>query len=283
MHQKSMYKKVGAWLGTIAVICAIVGFILTQILHRTLIEILAITVSVPLWIIVIIVVFIVVFLTLLKKQSLKLTPLSPVIHKVHHKITSKRKISATPFPSKFLQSPSGSIASWAYLQPFGEGIRKLINNRYIVAHDSNFGNGKQIGNHFRYVNVFALCYGPKFWSPPHNPVWKLWLANGNGEGRDWQWEDSEEFKPGWHHFLIRWNHGQPLLELLIDGNSVIRRDDYRKYWPDEYADQALLGTWANRSSIHFIETWLWRTIPSFNFLDDAWLNKELTIVQPQLP
>lgn len=249
---------------------------------NALVTFLKIIIPIPLWLIIIIAILVYcvyLFFRLKRKQSFYSETL---FYKQPRRITPDRKQSATPFSSKFLQSPQGSIAIWVYLQPFGEGIRKLVNNRHVVAHDTNQGFTKQIGDARKYVNVFSLSHGPKNTSAPDNPVWKIWLANGSGVSKTWLYEDSEELKPGWHHFLIRWDHGQPTLELLIDGNSVLKRDDYRQYWPEEYVDQVLLGTWTNRMELHFIDTLLWRAIPSFNFLDDAWLNRELALSRPQI-
>ncbi len=279
-------KKLWSLLGVIGALCSIAGFflVLTQILRNTLIEILLIRVSAPLWTIAAILVFAIILLGIqLSRRSIKKEYPSPLLHEEPHEITSRRKQSATPISSKVLQSASGSIATWVYLQPFGQGIRRLVNNRYIVAHDTNGGVTKQIAGKNKYVNVFSLSHGPRTYFPPDNPLWKLFLSNANGEGKIWSFEDYEELKPDWHHFLVRWDHGRNVLELLIDGRTVIGRDDYQKYWPQEYSDQILIGAWTNRATQHFIETWLWRTILSSNFLDNAWINRELAITLPPVP
>ena len=49
MYWMKAYKRVGGWLATLGVICAISGFVLTHILRKTLIEILIMSVSAPLW------------------------------------------------------------------------------------------------------------------------------------------------------------------------------------------------------------------------------------------
>jgi len=281
-----MRKKIIRLLVIIAAVLAIIGFILTHILEMSLIEVLNISISAPLWTIAVIIISIALFLLILLRKKPELKPHTSdefMLHGSPRKITSARKESLTPIPSRLIRSPKGSFATWIYLHQFGEGIRKLVNNRYIIAHDTNKGVAKQIGEHKLYVNVFALSRGPKKFNPPEHPVWKLWLANAQGEKRIWEWEDSEELEPGWHHFLIRWDHARPLLEFLIDGQGVIKDDNYIKNWPGEYDGKIMVGTWSGRGTVHYIETQLWRTMLYYGFLDDDWLKRELALPAPPSP
>ncbi len=270
------------WISAIASFCTISGFILTQILQKNLMEVLKIELPLPLWCLLLIIgFFLLIFFFAKKRNKNKKNSQEITAFKEPRVVTNERAQSAAPLSSKFIQSPTGSISIWVYLHPFGEGIRKLENNRYIVSHATNNGSTKTINDKEVYVNVFSLCRGPMKWDPPRNPAWKLWLLNNKGEGRCWTFDDSEEIRPGWHHFIIRWDDGKPILELLIDGDLKITKSNYKKYWPNEYSNQILLGTWANRLRIHFVETWLWRAIPSTIYLDDAWLNRELSITRPK--
>lgn len=135
-----------------------------------------------------------------------------------------------------------------------------------------------------YVNVFALSRGPgRLKEPSKKPSWRIKLSNNNGEERMWYFIDSDKYLPGWHNFLIRWDHEQPILEFLIDGVPEFKTHDYKKFWPNKYEDQILLGTWGNRLNLHFVETYLWRAILSTVFLNDAWVNRELAISRPKSP
>jgi hypothetical protein len=197
-----------------------------------------------------------------------------------HEITFKKKDSVLPISSNFLKSPSASIGTWVYLQPFGEGIRKLVNNRYIIGHDTNYGKVKETPSGNRYFNVFGLCRGPGVWSPLGNPCWKLWITNGDGTGYEWSVDDTINLPVGWHHFLVRWDHNRPLIEVVIDGTTSISAENYKKYWPDNFHSTTFLGCWQYRWEEHYIETKLWRIIVSDHFLDDFWIEKELNVSKP---
>jgi hypothetical protein len=188
--------------------------------------------------------------------------------------------SVAPMPSQILKMPKGGISIWVYVNPFDQGIRHLVNNRYIISHDTNSGREKLVEGEGRYINVFSLARGPKYFHPPRNPDWKLWLTNAEGESWSASYIDSRDLSVGWHHFLIRWNHGKPLIELLIDGATVIHRSDYSKFWPTELSSNLLIGNWANRWDGHSVETHLWRAQPIYDFPDERWIMGELKNVPP---
>lgn len=281
---KDLKTAILSWLGVTAAVCTLISFTLQHIAQMTLVELLTTSVPIPLWVAppLLFLAGLVCIIAIRRARTPRDYPAIEA-HRRPHLITSSRRQSPTPVSSRFLRSPTGSVATWVYLQPFGQGIRKLENNRYIVAHATNRGLTKAVGDKKRYVNVFSLSRGPDSYSPPIHPVWKLWLANACGQEKIWSCEDFEQLEPGWHHFIIRWDHGKPVLELLIDGQHLIARDDYQVYWPEEYDDQVVLGTWPNRNRIHFVETSLWRTLASTVFLDDQWVNRELAIPRPPLP
>jgi hypothetical protein len=197
-----------------------------------------------------------------------------------HEITYEEPPSVLQISSNFLKSPSASIGIWVYLHPFGEGIRKLINNRYIIGHDTNYGKKKETPNGNRYINVFSFCRGPGVWKPLGNPWWKLWLTNGEGTGYQWRVDDTIDLPVGWHHFLIRWDHNRPLIEVVIDGTISISATNYKKYWPNNFCSTTFLGCWQNRWKEHYIETKLWRIVVSEHFLDDFWIEEELNLEKP---
>jgi len=191
-----------------------------------------------------------------------------IMHKDRHMITSRQIKSATRFSSSFLMSSQGTLATWIYLHQFGKGIRDLRNNRHIFAHDTNLG-------HPPYKNVFSLSRGPETsYNPPKDPVWKLWLVNAAGQARTWVKVDGTELSTGWHHFAVRWDHRQPVLEFLIDGNLEISANDFLDYWPGEFDKEAFLGSWQSLDTMHFIETHVCRFIADSRYLDDSWIQQE---------
>jgi len=190
-------------------------------------------------------------------------------------ITSKNTSSAMQISSKYLKSPAASIGMWVYVSDYNEGIRRLVNNRYLIAHDTNKGLRKKTSIGEKYVNTFALLRGPLVWKPIGKPCWKLWLSNNEGE----QWtkivHDTIDFSVGWHHFLVRWDHNQPIIELIIDGHTYISENDYIKYWPNKFNPTAYIGSWQNFRNEHFIETKLWRIATVEHFIDEQWIDAEL--------
>jgi len=147
--------------------------------------------------------------------------------------------SVPHFSSNFLKKRSGGISLWIELQPFGQGIRHLINNRYLFSHATNNGETP-------YKNVLSLSRGPRSYNPPKEPQWKLWLTDKNGNSFKRIVDDTENIQPGWHHFVVRWNHDVPLIDLLIDGVIKISTKEYLNCWPSEYSDVLIFGSWPSQ-------------------------------------
>lgn len=263
-------------IGGLAAVLTIIAFVDTYFLGGGLIRVLHRSISIPLWVI-----FVMVLGTttvFIRLSALIRSRLNPVIvpETAIHEITSKRKVSVVPISSEFISSPQGTFSVWVYIQPFGNGIRELENNRYIFAHATNNGRPKDINGKRRYVNVIAFCRGPRKWSPPREPAWRLFLANAEGEKKSWFFNDSEALKSGWHHFLFRWDHDRLSLELLLDSEIIIRADqDYRKFWPNHHDNQAFIGSWPTFNRIHFIETRIARVQYSRTYMTDNEVKVEL--------
>ena len=167
----------------------------------------------------------------------------------------------------FLREPIGGMSLWLDLPPFGEGIRHLVNNRYIIAHATNEGN-------IPYENVVALARGPRIYDPPTEPRWKLWLANKDAQRFERAIEDTDDIEPGWHHFVVRWNHNVPLIELVIDRVPVVSTDEYLSYWPTQYAETVLFGTWPHRWSEFYLNGRIARTQVLRCWPSDGWIQNE---------
>lgn len=120
------------------------------------------------------------------------------------------------------------------------------------------------------------------YGPPRQPSWRLWLSNDSGEGHTWTHPDGPEFAPGWHLFVLRWDHGIPRLELSIDARPLIVAHGYEKYWPNEYPDRALIGCWPNFWAEHYLNTYVWRTQLFTRYVNDEWIHTELAERQPVL-
>ncbi len=187
--------------------------------------------------------------------------------------------SVVPMPSSILRAVRGGISIWVYLDPFGNGIRRLVNNRYILSHDTNSGLHTEDD---RYLNVFSLSRGPKSYDPPEGHYWKIWITNGEGESWSAKYRDSIDLQVGWHHFLVRWDKGKPLIELLIDGLTVIEYPDYLNCWPTEYTTNLLIGTWTSGWKDHYVDTYLWRAQGIYTFPDDNWVAAERKNTPPEI-
>lgn len=170
--------------------------------------------------------------------------------------------------SDFLKERRGGVSMWVELPSFGQGIRHLVNNRYLIAHATNEGKTP-------YQNVVGLSRGPRIYEPPIEPRWKVLLIDKNGQIFELAEEDTEDIEPGWHHFLLRWNHDAPLLQLLIDGVSKITNNKYIEYWPTEYAETVLFGTWPYRWSEFYLNGKIARTQVHKKWPSDEWLQFEL--------
>ncbi len=190
------------------------------------------------------------------------------IYEGPREVTSSKPSSVMQISSKFLKSPTASIGMWVYLPDFNEGIRLLVNNRYLISHDTNNGRKKTTLKGNLYVNAFALLRGPLVWEPVGKPCWKLWLSNSEGEQWIREVHDTIDFAVGWHHFMVRWDHNQPIIELIIDGHTYISENDYIKYWPNDFISTAFIGCWQNLWPGHFAETKLWRIASAEHFIDD---------------
>ena len=183
--------------------------------------------------------------------------------------------SVGAMPSRIIRLPEAAISLWIYLPPFDQGIRLLVNNRYLLAHATNPTT---------YKNVFAVCRGPREWDPPRNPEWRLWLADEAGKGRSWTYPDNATFVVGWHHFLICWTLvGEPKLELLIDGNPVIHAEGFMKWWPKNHSPEIFIGCWPIKASIHYANTHFWRVQVIEDFPDQPWIDSELALPHPPPP
>jgi len=195
-------------------------------------------------------------------------PAHLMINEAPKRVSSDHKDSVDTFGATVMRAPRGTFATWVYLDKMGDGIRRLVNNRYILACTTTPAAPHR--------NVIALCRGPKKkYAPPEDASWKVWLANGAGDGKIWTYPDGREFVPGWHLFVLRWDHGTPRLELLIDGRVVVAANGYDRYWPTDYADRVLIGCWPNYGSEHYVDTYLWRTQLLSECVNESWVRMEL--------
>ena len=173
----------------------------------------------------------------------------------------------------FLKSKQGGISMWVDLPKFGEGIRHLVNNRYLIAHAGNEGNAP-------YRNVFALCRGPRVFDPASEPRWNLWLADHEGRKFSKAYEDTEDLRPGWHLFVVRWDHARPILQFLIDGSVCVSTDEHLAFWPTEYAQTVLFGTWPYRWSEFYLNGSTDRICIFTSWTSDEWIQSELDRKSP---
>jgi predicted phosphodiesterase len=151
-----------------------------------------------------------------------------------------------------LDDIQGGFEICVYLNDFGKGIRRLVNNRHVFAHAVMASSP--------YKNVFSFHRGPASFQGPKKdvPMWHIWLVTENSRGNSWQVPDTEHISRGWHHFAIRWDHTKPILELLLDGQPVIDTAAYREYWPKRVLTSMSVGCWPNPWSEHYINTWVCR-------------------------
>ena len=197
------------------------------------------------------------------------------------RVEDARPHSAVPISSAVIESTSGGIALWVWLDPFGLGIRKAVNNRYLVAHASNRGNTREIDGEKRYLNVFALSSTPT----GGGLTWRVWISNGRGLEFYFNAQDSDVYTKGWHHFAVRWDRAKPILELLIDGRVVADSGgrDYVSCWPQTLEPDMLVGTWPNRGAVHFVNTHVWRVRVFTAWPGEGTIREEIRRRVPSLP
>jgi hypothetical protein len=73
------------------------------------------------------------------------------------------------------------------------------------------------------------------------------------------------------------------LEALIDDRVIIEAHGYDGFWPTEYPDRLLLGCWPTHAPVHYANTFVWRTQMVAEFVDDAWIKRELSEPRPSDP
>jgi hypothetical protein len=200
----------------------------------------------------------------------------PMINQAPKLVASGNKESVDALGATVIKAPRGTFATWVYLDTMGNGIRRLINNRYILACTTT--------PYRPYKNVVSLSHGPREkYDPPEDPSWRIWLANEAGEGKVWTCPDGPEFPPGWHLFVLRWDHSSPRLELLVDNRVVRVAEGYQHYWPKDYPDRLLVGCWPSYAPVHYADTYLWRTQLFPDCASANWVAKELAQRAPADP
>jgi hypothetical protein len=201
-------------------------------------------------------------------------------------VTARSPQSFGSLPSKVIDKAtqdSGGISLWAYLHPFEQGIRRLENNRYLIGHGTNGGHIKDFEDRARYPNMLSLRHRPASYNPPRDPIWEVCISNERGYEWALSFPDSQKFEPGWHHFVVRWDHRQPVIELVIDGEMVAQGSDYSPHWPEQ-RDQAIwIGAWPNKAPIHYVETQLWRAQVVSAWPTDRWMKDEFQRRKPDPP
>jgi hypothetical protein len=167
-----------------------------------------------------------------------------------HLVNYEHPESVGTLDATILECKKGGFDLCIYLHPFGQGIRRLVNNRHILAHATSPSSP--------YRNVFSLVRGPLAFSDgkKDKPTWKLWLASDDARGNSWSHSDAKTTKDGWHHFLVRWNHDEPLIEVLLDGEAIISVKDYLEFWPKRVLTSMTVGCWQNPWREHYIDTWI---------------------------
>jgi hypothetical protein len=238
--------------------------------------------SVPLWLVLILLV--VAYISAHSIDAvLRDQPNDPVEFREPRLVTSRDPQSFGTISSEILdpKAPEGGISVWVYLHPFGQGIRRLENNRYLIGHGTNGGHTKDFEDGARYPNMVSLRHRPTNDNPLRDPIWEVCISNQSGREWTFNYPDSQKFEPGWHHFVIRWDHRRPLIELLIDGELIAQRNDYLAHWPEQRDQSIWIGTWPNRGPIHYVETQLWRAQAIKMWPADKWIKGELRRRKPE--
>jgi hypothetical protein len=176
-----------------------------------------------------------------------------------------------------LECNKGGVELCIYIHPFGKGIRRLVNNRHVLAHATSPSSP--------YKNIFSFHNGPLAFTEgkKNKPTWQLWLVSDASGGNAWKYEDSAAIEAGWHHFIIRWDHDKPLLELLLDGKTIITADDYLKFWPKRVLTSMTVGCWPNPWREHYIDTWIAQVKVLSNLFDRSHLEDSLHLCRGLKP
>lgn len=188
--------------------------------------------------------------------------------------------------SAFIQSSSGSFATWVKVPPKAFFLQEPMNNRYIIGHDTQKGQFKVInGNKHRHANAWGFNISPNKYNtenegPPTEVHWRLWLSNAKFENLNLNYPNWEETETRWHHFFVRWNHSKPIIELFQNGKLITSSSDYIKNWPNSYAGYVSIGNWPNHHKFHHLNMELFRTVLSQIYLSDSWLKNEISRNQP---
>jgi predicted phosphodiesterase len=169
-----------------------------------------------------------------------------------HLVDYEHPESVGTLDATILECKKGGFELCIYLHPFGQGIRKLFNNRHLLAHATSPTSP--------YRNVFSLVRGPLAFDEENkdSPTWKLWLASDSARGKSWNHADTKTIRDGWHHFLVRWNHDKPLLEVLLDGKAIISEKDYLDFWPKRVLTSMAVGCWQSPWREHYVDTYMAR-------------------------
>ncbi len=258
-------KRVGALLAIIASVATVLSFLLSAQVRTILTK----TVSLEVWQLLLgaLCLFVLGLLMRFRARTVPATVASSVLLPRPRLMLAEQPHSLETVGVHVLQKEQGSISCWVYVHRNGEGLRALVNNRYIFSCATHVSSP--------YKNVLAIAHGPNVYNPPSNPSWKLWIANGSGNGHTWTYPDGGEFPPGWHLLVVRWDHASPILQLLLDGRNLIRKTGYLPLWPEDYPDRAWIGCWPNKSKIHYANTFLARFQLVSEYVRDDWIQAEL--------
>ncbi len=135
----------------------------------------------------------------------------------------------------FLTWMQCTILVWVLVPPKGTGLRDSQSNRYILAHST----GATDENGDRYYNQFCIRY-----SSVRNR-WEVQYSNGKPEYPYEYLTKEDDFRAGWHQFMITWNNHLPEIILMIDNrkNDGGIPEKYLDYWPNSVAENVLIGGW----------------------------------------
>jgi hypothetical protein len=147
------------------------------------------------------------------------------------RITTSQK-NHQSFPAAFLGWPQGTIMLWVLVSPEGQGLRDAPKHyRYLLAHQTNDPNQT------RNRNLFTLRYCA-------DRQWQVRLRNDQG-GNEFALDIPDGLQPGWHHFLIAWDHSKPEVVFRIDDghHGENRSNRYYSHWPEKQSDNIVVGAW----------------------------------------